>query len=85
MNRSNRIEVRNPVLALPAIERIKDLDPNARKALADILGDIAKDARRRGDESWRKNKAPMAAYWRAVSTYSGHIKRAVRPEPQRCK
>ena len=62
MTRSNRTEVRNPVLSLPAIERIKDLDPSARKALADILGDIAIDARGRAHESWRKNKAPMAAY-----------------------
>lgn len=79
MTRSNRIEVRNPVLNLPHLERIKELDPDARKVLADILGDIAKDARGRAQESWRKNKAPMAAYWKAVSTYSGHIKRAVRP------
>lgn len=73
------MEVRNPVLTLPHVERIKELDPNARKLLADILGDIAKDARGRAQGSWRKNKAPMAAYWKAVSTYSGHIKRAVRP------
>lgn len=77
--RSTRTDVRNPVLGLPHVDRIKDLDPAARKLLADILGDIAKDARGRAQESWRKNKAPMAAYWKAVSTYSGHIKRAVRP------
>ncbi|PZR84480.1 MAG: hypothetical protein DI537_32945 [Stutzerimonas stutzeri] len=77
--RSTRVDVRNPVLGLPNVDRIKDIDPTARQLLADILGEIAKDARERAQESWRKNKAPMAAYWKGVSTYAGHIKRAVRP------
>jgi hypothetical protein len=77
--RSNRPEVRNPVLALPAAARLQELPVEARRALSDLFGDISKDAHRRAQESWRKNKGPMAAYWKAVGAYATHIKRVVRP------
>lgn len=76
--RSNRPEVRNPVLALPAATRIVELSPDARGLLADILDDLATDARDRAQTSWIKNKAPMALYWKAVSVYARHIGRAAR-------
>lgn len=76
--RSSRRDVRNPVLALPAAERLLALDPAARAALAEILADLALDARGRADEAWRKHKGPMAAYWKAVSVYAGHLRRVAR-------
>lgn len=75
--RSNRREVRNPVLALPAVQRLLALDPDTRALVADILGDLVTDARARAQESWRKNKGPMAAYWKAVGAYAHHFKRIV--------
>ena len=77
LDRSVRREVRNPVLALPAARRLQDLAPRTRAALADVLGEMSVDARRRAEASWRANKAPMAAYWRAVCTYANHIRRVV--------
>lgn len=76
--RSNRREVRNPVLALPAAKRIAELPPEARELLAELLADLTTDARARAQESWRKNKGPMAAYWKAVGAYAHHLRRAIR-------
>lgn len=77
-DRSARREVRNPILGLPAFKRLEALPPEAREALAEVLGEIALDARARGEKCWRTHKAPMAAYWKACSVYAGHIRRAVR-------
>lgn len=77
-NRSNRAEVRNPILALPSARRLADLSPAERNTLIALLLDIKADAAERASECWRKHKAPMAAYWKAVSVYSGHIARAIR-------
>ena len=74
-DRSARREVRNPVLALPAARRLVELDPAARAALRAVLLDLKLDARERAGECWRKHKAPMAAYWKAVSVYAGHLAR----------
>jgi hypothetical protein len=79
--RSDRREVRNPVLALPAAQKLLALDPATREILAELLGDLAIDARGRAQESWRKNKGPMAAYWKAVGAYAGHIRRVCRMAP----
>lgn len=77
-HRSLRTDVRNPVLALPSVVELKALPPEARAALAHVLGDLSDDARDRADKCWRKHKAPMAAYWKAVAVYAGHLKRALR-------
>lgn len=81
-DRSNRREVRNPVLALPSVKRLDELSPEARAIVADILGDLVNDARARAQQSWVKNKGPMAAYWKAVGAYAHHFRRVVRnPAP----
>lgn len=76
--RSSRIDVRNPVMGLPSAALLADLDEPARAALIAILKDIHRDSRVRADKCWATHKAPMAAYWKAVSVYAGHIARAVR-------
>lgn len=78
-DRSNRQNVRNPVLGLDASKRILDLPPESRAVLASILRDLSIDARGRAQKSWRQNKGPMAVYWKAVGAYSTHLYRAVRP------
>lgn len=78
VSRSNLREVRNPVLQLPAAQRLLALDPATREILAELLGDLAADARGRAQESWRKNKGPMAAYWKAVGAYAGHVRKVCR-------
>ena len=79
VDRSNRPDVRNPVLGLPAARRLLNLPPETRAAVADVLRDLSADARSRAQESWRKNKGPMAVYWKAVGAYATHLYRVVRP------
>jgi hypothetical protein len=81
--RANRAEVRNPVLALPAFRQLQALPRETRAALAAVLRDLGHDATGRANESWRKHKGPMAAYWKAAAVYARHIARAVEKEPQR--
>lgn len=83
--RSSQPDVRNPLLALPAAKRIRGLSPEVRMILADLIKQLGQDARERAQESWRKNKGPMAVYWKATGAYCTHIYRVCRPskmEPQ---
>ena len=77
--RSSLAEVRNPLLRLRAAKQLRALPPQARHALALLLLDLSRDARERAQQSWDRNKAPMAAYWKSVSVYAGHLHRVVRP------
>ena len=76
--RSLRADVRNPLLKMAAAEEIRNLPTEAREALGSLLFQIAADARSRADKCWRTHKAPMAAYWKAVSVYAGHARRLTR-------
>jgi hypothetical protein len=67
--------VQNPLLRLPAAAAIQALPPEAKAALRELLYDLRVDAARQADKAWAKHKGPMAAYWRAVSVYAGHIAR----------
>lgn len=78
-DRSSQREVRNPLLSLPAAQRLRSLSPESRQALSDLLHELSLDARGRAQRSWHQNKAPMAAYWKAVSVYAGHLHRVIRP------
>lgn len=76
--RSNRREVRNPVLGLASVKRLLALPADQRELIADILGDLVIDARQRAQTSWLKNKGPMAAYWKGVGAYAHHFRRVCR-------
>lgn len=76
--RSTRAEVRNPVLALPAMQALRNLPPGTRATLRALLLDLGADSRTRADTCWKKHKAPMAAYWKAVAVYAGHVARGLR-------
>ncbi len=79
-DRSSRAEVRNPLLALPAMEALRAL-PQKHLLIA-LLEEIRAHAREQAEKSWRTHKAPMAFYWKVVSVYVGHIIRALkRPLP----
>lgn len=70
--------INNPMLALPSMQRLLELDPLQKEILADILADLRRDADNRAEKSWARRKGPMASYWRVVSTYAGHVRRALR-------
>lgn len=60
--RSNRAEVRNPVLLLPAVQALRRLDPEAMVALQRLLLEIRDEARLKANKSWHTHKPPVAAY-----------------------
>jgi hypothetical protein len=76
--RSLRADTRNPLLALPAAIEIQALPPAAAAALDSLLLELSEDARGRAEKCWRKHKAPMAVYWKAVAVYAGHARRLCR-------
>lgn len=78
MTRSNRPDVRNPLVGLPSVAAIKALPDATRAALRALLLDIRKDAQARAETCWKRHKAPMAAYWKAVAVYAGHAARIAR-------
>ncbi len=60
------------------LARFGRLPPEARTALRDCLLELRADALGRAEHSWRNHKAPMAAYWKVVGVYAGHLARALR-------
>lgn len=68
----------NPILGLPATARLAALPGPVRAELRKVLEELRLDARARAEASWRRHKGPMAAYWKAVSVYAGHLARAIR-------
>lgn len=78
MSRALRADVRNPVLRLPSMKALQALDQPSKDALAAVLADLRRDSAEQAEKCWRTHKPPMAAYWKAVSVYAGHISRAMR-------
>lgn len=76
--RSSQAHVRNPVLALPSIARLQAMTPATPAELRLVLLELRHDAQTRAEECWRRHKAPMAAYWKVVSVYAGHLSRVLR-------
>ena len=78
VERASLAEVRNPILGLRAFQRLAALHPDVLQVLCELLHEIHREAAERAEHSWKTRKAPMAVYWRAVSVYAGHIRRALR-------
>nr|WP_317623817.1 hypothetical protein [Acidovorax sp. SUPP3334]BDH38327.1 hypothetical protein AVHM3334_23010 [Acidovorax sp. SUPP3334] len=73
----------NPLLRLNAAQRLLELPREQRIVLANLLRELRCDADRQAEQAWRKKKGPMAAYWRAVATYSRHTAHALKAAPAR--
>ncbi|MGD7150444.1 hypothetical protein [Ralstonia pseudosolanacearum] len=67
----------NPLLRLPAAKRLMALPPEQRRVVAAVLRDLRAEANSEAEKSWHRRKAPMAAYWRTVSTYARHLAHAL--------
>lgn len=67
----------NPLLALPSAKKILALPPEQREPIEALFRELRAEADQLAEESWRKRKGPMAAYWRAVSTYARHVAHAL--------
>lgn len=67
----------NPLLELPAAQAIRALPLAQRVPLEKLLRDLSRQANEKAQLSWARKKAPMAAYWKGVATYSIHAARVV--------
>lgn len=67
----------NPLLVLPAGQELMELPAEDRKRIANVMRALRRQANTEAEKSWAKRKGPMAAYWRAVSTYARHMAHAL--------
>lgn len=77
--RSSQPGVRNPLVLLPAAQKVRDLPPEARAALRSLLRELSADCRARATRAWVTHKAPMAAYWKAQAVYTRHASTLIPP------
>lgn len=74
----------NPLLALPAGRALAKLSASERAPLVALLRDLRHQANAEAEKAWAKRKGPMAAYWRAVSTYARHTAHALDKAKEQC-
>lgn len=77
--RGARLDVRNPVLRLPAAQAVLALPVETRRPLGLLLRELADQANTEAARSRQRNKHMMYAYWKVASVYIKHIARAVDP------
>lgn len=68
----------NPVLKLPAAQRLLALPPEQRELIEDLFRELRHAAYIEAEKAWKRRKGPMASYWRAVATYARHVAHALR-------
>jgi hypothetical protein len=73
----------NPLLNLPAGKALLALPAEQRAAIEAVLRELRDQANVEAENAWRRRKGPMAAYWRAVSTYARHLAHALSSAAQR--
>jgi hypothetical protein len=73
----------NPLLDLPAGRELLALPAEQRAPLEAVLRALREQANEEAERSWKRRKAPMAAYWRAVSTYARHTAHALSEAAQK--
>ena len=76
--RSLRPDIRNPLLALAAMQELRAQPPHVRGLVRNLMLNIRADALPRAESCWRKHKGFQALYWRLVAVYTGHAARALR-------
>ena len=72
----------NPLLKLPAGKALLALPKADRSRISSVMRDLRAEANSEAEKAWTRRKGPMAAYWRAVSTYARHVAHALDQENQ---
>lgn len=67
----------NPLLNLPAGRALLELPEEDRRRIEAVMRELRNQADKEAENSWRRRKGPMAAYWRAVATYARHVANAL--------
>lgn len=79
MSRSTSAAVRNPIAADPEVCAILgEMSPEGREILARVLSRLARTWRAKAEQSWRKHKPPVAAYWKSNAVNARHLSLACR-------
>ena len=68
----------NPLLKLPAGRALLSLPAEQRAPLEALMRELREQANDEAENAWKRRKGPMAAYWRAVSTYARHTAHALK-------
>ncbi|MBR8426373.1 MULTISPECIES: hypothetical protein [Burkholderia cepacia complex] len=76
---------KNPLLKLPAGQALQRLPAELRAPLEAVLRELREQANAEAKNAWSRRKGPIAAYWRAVSTYARHTAHALRKGPPQPK
>ena len=76
-SRKVRRERLSPLLGLPSFQGLAELPASTLEPLGTVLGGLRDVAAAEGPRSWRKRKAPMAAYWMAVAAHAGAAVRTI--------
>lgn len=67
----------NPLLRLPAGRALLALPRADRQRIEAVMRELRDQANTEAEKAWQRRKGPMAAYWRAVSTYARHLAHAL--------
>ena len=67
----------NPLLNLPSGKALLALPEEDKKRIAAVFRDLRNEANEEAEKAWKRRKGPMAAFWRAVSTYARHTAHAL--------
>ncbi|WP_440466930.1 hypothetical protein ACKI1H_27270 [Pseudomonas sp. YH-1] len=67
----------NPLLRLPAGKALLELPAEDRARIEAVMRELRDQANAEAECAWKRRKGPMAAYWRAVSTYARHLAHAL--------
>lgn len=69
---------KNPLLDLSEAHEILKLPTEQREVIAKLLDGLRKKCADDAQRSWRRNKAPMAAYWKINAVYIRYMAHALR-------
>lgn len=73
----------NPLFQLPAAKKLLELPLAQRMEIAALFSELRVQANEQAENAWARRKSPMAAYWRATSTYCRHYSHLLRQKDPR--
>ena len=78
--RSSAPDVRNPLLKLKSAAALRDLPWAARAAIRAVMVGVRAESQRRADAGWCVRRVHIAARWKCLAIYSGHVVKLLGPD-----
>lgn len=76
--RDTLAETRNPLLKLPSVRKLIEMPEDSKAVMRQLCLELSREANEQAQYCWKKYKAPMAAYWKAVSVWAKHFARLLK-------